>query len=105
MPQPSRRGTKCPPLAIVAMKDKFGHDVVASRNVHVAYQKSAIITYLRISNPTVDSDIPYTVDYLYPFLNGRIRYPSKVHSTLTDTAGKTTGEIVSRHYPSRASIH
>ena len=94
MPQPSRHGTKSPLLIIVAMQDKFGHDVVASRNVRVAYQKSAIITYLRISNPTVDSDIPYTVDYLHPFLNGRIRDSSKVDSKVTDIAGKMMAEIV-----------
>jgi len=94
MPQPSRRGTKSPLLIIVAMQDKFGHDVVASRNVRVAYQKSAIITYLRISNPTVDPDIPYTVNYLYPILNGCFRNLSKVYSKVANIAGKTTAEIV-----------
>ena len=37
MPQPSRRGTKCPPQIIVAMQDKFGPDVVVSRDVRVIY--------------------------------------------------------------------
>src|SRR5215472_4116020 len=94
MPQPSRRGTKCPLLSIVAMQDKFGRDVVASRNVRVAYQKSAIITHLCISDPTVDSDIPYTVNYLHPVLNGCIRDLSKVHSKSANIAGKMTAEIV-----------
>jgi len=76
------------------MKDKFGHDVVVSRNVRVAYEKSAIITYLRISNPTVDPDIPYTVNYLYQLLNGCFRNLSKVDSKVANIAGKTTTAIV-----------
>src|SRR5215472_6406960 len=86
------------PTRGMAMQDKFGHDVVASRNVRVAYHKSAIITCLRSTNPTVDSDIPYTVDYLHPFLNGCIRDSSKVHSKVTDIAGKMMAEIVYMHY-------
>ena len=53
---------------------------------------------MRISNPTVDSDIPYTVDYLHPFLNGRIRDSSKVDSKVTDIAGKMMAEIVYMDY-------
>src|SRR5215469_6144507 len=93
MPQPSRRGTECPPRRM-AMQDKFGRDVVASRNVRVAYHKSAIITHLRSSNPTVDSDIPYTVNYLYPILNSCIRGLCKVHSKVVNIAGELIVEII-----------
>src|SRR5947209_5904360 len=78
------------------MQDKFGPDVVASRNVRVAYHKSAVIPRLRSSDPTVDSDIPYTVNYLYPVLKGCICDLSKVHGKVANIAGKSNGGIVYR---------
>src|SRR5262245_22385220 len=80
----------------MAVQDKFRFNVVASRNVRIAYQKSTIITDLRVSNPIVRPDLPSSIDDLYPVLKGCIRDISKIHSKVANITGKTSADIVYR---------
>src|SRR5689334_14384023 len=88
MSPPSRRGAKPPSRTASAVHDKFRFDVVASPNIRIAHQKSAIITDLRVSNPIVRSDLPSSIDDLYPVLKRCIRDISKIHSKVANITGK-----------------